>query len=294
MKLTIITINYNNAAGLQKTMQSVLSQTSKEFEYIVIDGGSTDGSVEIISDFAFDSAQAPRSLSGVEAQISNFRWISEKDNGIYHAMNKGIRMAKGEYVQFVNSGDCLASDDVTEKMLAFLFLPSPVERDRGRGQILYGNMLKQMPKGILRDKCFVGRQPTMLDFYRGTLNHSPAYIKRSLFDKYGLYDETLKIVSDWKFYMQAIIFGGEKIEYRDVDVTLFDMTGISETNKDLDKAERLQVLKEFLPETILQDYQTWSFPISQMQRVKRYPIAEKLYYVMERCLFKLEKWRIKK
>ena len=278
MTLTIITINYNNAAGLKKTVQSILSQTSQEFEYIIIDGGSTDGSVEVISNFKF--------------QISNFRWISEKDNGIYHAMNKGIRMAQGEYLQFVNSGDCLVSNDVTVQMLASL---SCGERQgEGRPSIFYGNMLKQMNGWILRDKCFAGRQPTMLDFYRGTLNHSPAYIKRSLFEKYGLYDETLKIASDWKFYMQAIIFGGEKIEYRDIDVTLFDMTGISETNKELDKAERLQVLQELLPEQILQDYQTWSFPISQMQRIKRYPLAAKLCYFMERCLFKLDKRQIKR
>ena len=268
MKLSIITINYNNAAGLQKTMQSVFAQTSQEFEYIVVDGGSTDGSVEIITNY--------------KLRITNLQWISEKDNGIYHAMNKGIKMAQGEYVQFVNSGDCLASDDVTERMITKL---------NDNVSILYGNMLKLQPHGILRDKSFAGRQPTMLDFYRGTLNHSSAYIKHSLFDKYGLYDETFKIVSDWKFFMQAIIFGNERIEYRNIDVTLFDMTGISETNKELDKAERLQVLKELLPERILQDYQVWSFPISQMQRVKRYWWADKLYYFMERCLFKLEKWR---
>jgi len=278
MKLTIITINYNNDVSLQATMQSVFNQTSQEFEYIVVDGGSIDGSKEIIEKFA-EKAKFP------------MRWISEKDNGVYHAMNKGIRMAQGEYVQFVNSGDCLVSNDVTEKMLAPLSCGEKLEE---RSSILYGNMLKVQPYRILKDKGFVGRQPTMLDFYRGTLNHSSAYIKRSLFDEYGLYDETLKIVSDWKFYIKAIIFGKECLKYQNIDVTLFDMTGISETNKELDKAERLQVLKELLPERILQDYQTWSFPISQMQRVKRYPIAEKLYYFMERCLFKLDKWRINK
>ncbi|GHT58040.1 glycosyl transferase [Bacteroidia bacterium] len=281
MRLSIITINYNNAAGLQKTMQSVLNQISKEFEYIVVDGGSTDGSVEIITNYELTSTTlSHQSLSAVE-----MRWVSEKDNGIYHAMNKGIKMAKGEYVQFLNSGDCLASDDVTARMLKEL--PNDCA-------IFYGNMLKLQPYGILRDKCFAGRQPTMLDFYRGTLNHSPAYIRRSLFDKYGLYDESLKIVSDWKFYLQAIIFGKEYLVYQNIDVTLFDMTGVSETNKELDKAERLQVLKELLPERILQDYQIWSFPISQMQRIKCYPFVEKLYYFIERVLFKIDKNKIRK
>ncbi len=282
MKLSIITINYNNASGLEKTMQSIFSQTSQEFEYIVIDGGSTDGSVEIIKN------QESR-IKNQQSVSADFHWISEKDNGIYHAMNKGICMAQGEYVQFVNSGDCLANDNVTKKILQHYLSPFTFHLS-----ILYGNMLKQMPGYILKDKGFAGRQPTMLDFYRGTLNHSPAYIKRSLFDKYGLYDESLKIVSDWKWYLQAIIFGKEPIEYCDMDISLFDMSGISNVNGELDKEERLKVLKELLPEKILEDYQTWAFPISQMQRVKRYPLIDKFYYFAERCLFKIDKWKTKK
>lgn len=151
-----------------------------------------------------------------------------------------------------------------------------------------------MPKGLLRDRGFSGRQPTMLDFYRGTLNHSPAYIRRDLFDKYGLYDENLKIVSDWKWYLQVIIKGGEHIEYTNIDVTLFDMNGISEVNKELDRAERRQVLEVFLPRAILVNYDQWSFPINQMERIKRYLWADKLFCFSERILFKWEKWRGRK
>lgn len=271
-KLTIITINYNNASGLHKTMQSVFSQTSQEFEYIVIDGGSSDDSKNIITQYA-DKANF------------TFRWISEKDNGIYHAMNKGIQLAQGEYIQFINSGDCLANDSVTDNMLNALTEETT---------IFYGNMLKLMHYGILRDKGFAGRQPTMLDFYRGTLNHSPAYIKRSLFDQYGLYDESLKIVSDWKWYLQVIILGNENVKYNDIDVTIFDMTGISNINSKLDKEERLKVLKNLLPDKILQDYQKWSFPISQMQRLKKHKWPDRLFYFFERMLFKIDKNKIKR
>lgn len=159
------------------------------------------------------------------------RWISEPDKGIYNAMNKGIRMAKGEYVEFLNSGDCFASEDVVSKMYAAL-------EEKGKPSILYGNILKDMPDGtILRDKCFAGREITFLGFYTGALNHSPVFIRRSLFEKYGMYDESLKIVSDWKWYLQSIVLGEEKPCYVDLDVTLFDMGGISETNKDLDKGK---------------------------------------------------------
>lgn len=270
MKLTIITINRNNAVGLKKTMESVFAQTSKDFEYIVVDGNSDDNSVEIINQLN-------------QLTYIPFNYISESDTGIYNAINKGIRMAQGEYVQFLNSGDCLVSPDVTEKMLNSSLLTTHCS-------ILYGNMLKQMPTGkILRDKGFAGRQPTMLDFYIGTLNHSSAYIQRSLFEKYGLYDETLRIVSDWKWYLQAIIFGGEQIEYVDVDITLFDMQGISNINSALDKAERKQVLAELLPEKIVVDYEKYAFPINQWERVNRYWLTRKCFWCMERGLFKWEK-----
>ena len=275
MILTIITINRNNAAGLEKTMRSIAVQTCKDFEYVVVDGASTDGSAEVIQ-------------SHEESFGKRLKWISEPDKGIYNAMNKGIGMASGEYVQFMNSGDCLASNDVTERMLQAL-------KEHSFPSILYGNMLKDMPKGkVMRDKCFAGQDMTLLGFYTGTLNHSPALIRRDLFDKYGLYDESLKIVSDWKWYLQAIILGEEKPVYADIDVTLFDMNGISETNLGLRDKEKSQELQKMIPATILSDYQAWSFPIDQMKRLKRHPWAYKLVWLLERCLFKLEKMKNRK
>jgi hypothetical protein len=151
-------------------------------------------------------------------------------------------------------------------------------------------MLKDMGNGVfLRDKCFAGQEVSFLGFYIGTLNHSPAYIRKDLFDKYGKYDESLKIVSDWKWYLQAIILGEERPVYTDIDVTLFEMNGISETNKELDKAERKRVLKELINPSILVDYELWSFPIQQMKRLKRHPWAYKLVWFLERFLFKVEK-----
>ncbi len=275
MKLTIITINRNNAAGLEKTMQSVLSQMRKDFEYVVVDGASTDGSVSVIERLA-------------PAFGDCLKWVSEPDKGIYNAMNKGIGMATGEYIQILNSGDSLVSQEVVEKMYTAL-------EKAGRPSILYGNMLKDFPDGhVHRDKGFAGEDITLLGMYIGTLNHSPAYIRRSLFDKYGPYDESLKIDSDWKWYLQAIVFGEEKPVYADIDVTLFDMTGISETNTALTKAERALVLKELIPPTVLADYDAWVPSIRQMRRIKRHPWAYKIVWFLERVLFKLEKRKDKK
>ena len=272
-KLTIITINRNNAAGLERTLRSVAGQSCRDFEYIVIDGASTDGSVEVIQRFA--------PVFG-----DRLKWVSEPDTGIYNAQNKGIRMASGQYLEFLNSGDCLASDDVVERMLAAL-------DKEGSPAILYGNMLKEMTDGKLRrDKSFAGREITMLGMYTGTLNHSPAYIRHDLFDRFGLYDETLKIVSDWKWYTEAIIIGGQIPVYTDIDVTRFDMTGISETNKDLDKAERKKVLEDLFPKAVLSDYERYAYAMKQFDRLKRYPWAYKIVWFLERCLFKKEKREI--
>ena len=269
MRLSIITINRNNATGLEKTMQSVASQAFKEFEYIVIDGASTDGSVEVIKKH--------------EVVFEHLKWVSEPDSGIYNAMNKGIRMASGDYIQILNSGDCLATEEVTERMLTAL-------EKAGNPSILYGNMVKCFPDGRrIVDKCFAGNDITMMGMYTGTLNHDPTYICRDLFEKYGYYDESLKIVSDWKWYLQAIIIGCEKPQYVDMKVTLFDMTGISETNKELDKVERKQVLEQLFPPTILKDYEQYAFPMNQIRRLKRHPWAYKMVWFLERCLFKMEK-----
>lgn len=267
MRLSIITINLNNVSGLRKTIESVVAQTSSDFEYIVIDGGSTDGSIEVIKEFG--------------GRITYC--ISEPDDGIYQAMNKGILQAKGDYCQFLNSGDWLAANDVIEKMLNAM----------PECSIFYGNMVKQLPNGkIFRDKCGQGNI-SMYTFYRGSLNHSPAFIKRSLFEKYGLYDETLRIVSDWKWHL--IVFGlhNEKVNYINQDITCFDMKGISSSNSKLEKAERRLVLEELLPSNILKDYDTYFQSIEQTERLKRYKALKSVFWFIERLLFKYEKWTSK-
>lgn len=271
MKLSIVTINRNNAEGLEKTIKSVAAQTYKEFEYIVIDGASIDSSVEVIKSHEFEFA--------------HLKWVSEPDNGIYNAMNKGLRMATGDYIQILNSADCLASNNVNEWMLLAL-------EKAGMPSIIYGNMIKCFPDGRrVVDKSFSGHEITMLGMYNGTLNHDPTYIRRDLFDKYGYYDENLRIVSDWKWYLQAIILGGEKPKYVDLDVTLFDMTGVSENanSKAMIQEERRSVLEELIPSVYLHDYEHYSGDISLMRRIHRHPWAYKLVWFIERCLFKMEK-----
>lgn len=292
MKLSIITINYNNATGLRKTMESVLAQTTKDIEYIVVDGGSADNSRQIIrQQLAVNSQQSAVSseISGDEAVVNGIsvKWVSEPDNGIYHAMNKGIKLAQGDFVQFLNSGDVIVAPDVTERML--FELKQQEVNSKQQVNILYGNMLKPLSKGIHRDKGPEGKIPTMFDFYGSTLNHSPAYIKRSLFEQYGYYDEQLRIVSDWKWYLEVIGLHNIVPVYEDIDVTIFDMTGISSTNGQLEKEERRKVLEEVLPLSVLRDYDQYADSIDQMNRINSYRLMKKLVWLLDRILFKFEK-----
>lgn len=296
MKLSIITINFNNAEGLRKTLASVAAQTYHYIEHIIIDGGSTDGSVEVIKEYV-------RNVERMNDERMNVVWSSEPDNGIYNAMNKGIKKATGDYIQILNSGDILASDDVTARMVAALesySRESRVESQEKGVAIFYGNMLKSYDgKTIInRDTCGNGMYTpeSFLYFYKGTLNHDCAYIRRDLFEKYGLYNEDMKICSDWEWYVRAIVLGGEKPVYTNIDVTIFDMNGVSESygkNADIIKRERREYLESILPPSVLRDYDMYAFPVLQYQRLKKHHVWP-LVHFFERVLFKLEKWHVLK
>lgn len=292
MKLSIITINYNNAEGLRKTLASVASQTYANIEHIIVDGASTDGSVDVIKEY--------ENQLNITHSTIHLLWSSEPDNGIYDAMNRGIRKATGEYVQILNSGDLLAAPDVTARMMAALHQTSNIQHSTLENgfspSIFYGNMLKSYDgKTIIsRDTCG-GKMYTpesFLYFYKGTLNHDCAYIRRDLFEKYGLYNEDMKICSDWEWYVRAIVLGGEKPIYTNIDVTIFDMNGVSEShgkNAELIRKERREYLESILPPAVLHDYDQFAFPILQYQRLKKYHLWG-LVHFMDRVLFKLEKW----
>lgn len=320
MKLSIITINYNNAEGLRKTLAFVAAQTYRNIEHIIVDGGSTDGSVDVIREYENTIKQSVT----IDQSTIQVKWTSEPDKGIYNAMNKGIEIALGrrmvdekhtshithhtsmeslsDYIQILNSGDLLAASDVTERMMNTLHSINSLNvnslNDKIGAPILYGNMLKSYDgKTIInRDTCggAMYTPESFLYFYKGTLNHDCAYIRRDLFEKYGLYNEQMKICSDWEWYVRAIVIGGEKPVYTNIDVTIFDMNGISESygkNADIIKRERREYLESILPPAILRDYDMYAFPITQYQRLKKYHLWGIVYF-MERVLFKLEKWHV--
>jgi glycosyltransferase involved in cell wall biosynthesis len=167
-KLSIITINRNNATGLRKTMESVFSQTGLEkgqLEYIIIDGASTDNSVEVINEF----------LALPENNEKVSYWISEPDKGIYNAMNKGINHANGEYCLFLNSGDRFLTSDILEYSLKILL---------NTNTIYYGNV-QNSKNGKLTHIHFYPEQIDVNYFISKTINHQNTFIPVKYLRTYG-------------------------------------------------------------------------------------------------------------
>jgi len=207
MKLSIITINRNNASGLRKTIESVVYQTFKDYEYIIIDGASTDESIDIIKN----------NLSNV-----NY-WVSEPDGGIYDAMNKGIKAANGEYCLFLNSGDYLASNSTLEKVFEYDFFEDIVY-----GNIIFENSYGQRMQIMHNHSLSILNVPGMGN--QLSVYHPSSFIKLNLFSRLGLYRTDLSIASDQAFFVKVIFEYGATYRYIPVAISVFNTMGISSSN----------------------------------------------------------------
>lgn len=248
MRISVITINFNNKEGIQKTVDSVLYQTCRDFEWIIIDGGSTDGSCEII-----------------EKQAQHFTyWCSEPDNGIYHAMNKGIKQATGEYCLFLNSGDSLNGDclkDVVPQL---------------KGDVIVGRV-KSAEDGAL-SYPYDNSTFSFSQLYSYSFPHQASFIKRELFIKYGFYDENYKILSDWKFFLQLLLKEKVLLEFIPDVISIIDYNGISKTNKELFATERTRLRNEIFPPYLMRDF-VYS---SSLRDLFDHKIGKKLYSFLYR------------
>ena len=198
MRISVVTVSYNSADTIADAMESVWRQMRRgfELEHIVVDGGSTDGTVEILKEFSTRSTCSTR-------QDYSFKWISEKDKGLYDAMNKGVRMATGEVVGVLNSDDMMAADDVLEKVaekfeenadLEFLcsdvrFVDRKVKLDG-----LHGARTRRVI-------CPMFWRPWMLTFGYAP-PHPGMYIKKRCFDEWGYYKYQYRIGADYEMVVR--------------------------------------------------------------------------------------------
>jgi len=216
--LSIITICYNEP-NIRRTCESITTQTSQDFEWLVIDGASTDGTLDIINEY--------------KSRINIF--VSEPDSGVYNAMNKAIALASGKYLVFMNGGDTFAAPDVVQKFLSFIAL-------RPDADVIYGST-----KIIKENNDIYWQNPpvplTAEYFFGATINHQSAFIKKALFDCFGTYDENYKIAADWEKWLAFISAKCSFVPFP-ANVAVFYEGGLS-SNRPALKAEQEKIRNKY-------------------------------------------------
>lgn len=222
MKLSIITINYNAINGLQKTIDSVVSQSFNDYEWIVIDGGSTDGSRELLE---------------LYRDLFTF-FCSEPDKGIYNAINKGLKHANGEYVQFLNSGDWLYDSFTLEKVFTHI---------DGKYDIYYGNNI-QVNENNRLNKYIYPDNLGFLFFPYNNICHQATFYRRTLFEN-NPFDESFSIVSDWAMNLK-LLFEGRTFKHIDQFIVYYDNQGKSSATDRKHHDERTTAFEKYVPQQI--------------------------------------------
>ena len=199
MKISVITVCYNAQKTIENTIQSVLNQTYQDIEYIVIDGASTDDTLSILQKYN-----------------TQLKYISEKDNGLYDAMNKGINLASGEYIMFLNADDKFYNDKVIENFAK--------ECEMQKTDIVYGNLafLKDGNISIQRHKRL-----NKIYLIKNTPQQPATFYKKSIFEKVGLFNTNFRIVADQEWFLRAFLKFHISSHWLDETVTIFSTDGLS-------------------------------------------------------------------
>ncbi|MDR0566152.1 MAG: glycosyltransferase [Prevotellaceae bacterium] len=214
--ITVITVVYNGAKLLDKTIQSVITQRYAPIEYIVIDGASTDGSTDIIK----------------KHELKITKWLSEKDTGIYNAMNKGIKKATGKWICFLNCGDVFTDNESVGKVAEAIAL------DNGGTTVIYGNILILQVDGTYKEK--IAKEPCNL--HRMFFCHQSAFVKTDVLRQF-LFDERYKMSADLKFFKQCY-YEKHLFKHLNYPLVIYDKSGISNTSRRKGLRENIAVVKE--------------------------------------------------
>ena len=228
-KVSIITINYNNLEGLKSTRDSIVCQTYSNYEWIVIDGGSSDGAKDYLTEHT--------------SEISY--WCSEKDSGVYNAQNKGLMKASGDYLIFMNSGDTFYDERVIENVFS-----NPQHDD-----VLYGNWVRVFPNG---KKWLIepSHNADYAFFYSDNICHQAMFIKASTL-KESQYDESYKLYADWAKWTE-FAYQGKTFKYFPHYICNFMMGGMSGENEQNNEKERKRIIEEFYPGSLRSMMTRWN------------------------------------
>lgn len=254
MKLSIITINYNNVDGLKKTIESVIPQSFSDFEWIIIDGGSNDGSKQLIEQYA-----------------SHFSyWVSEPDKGIFNAINKGIAHANGDYIQFLHSGDCLFEPTTLEK-----FFSTDHE-----GDILYGDAVCLYPDGSSLYKHYPDTV-SLNYFMHDVINHQASFFRKEVFESHP-YNEKYHIAADWAYCLEAVCRG---LHFNHIHqfIVYYDNSGISSKWTPRQIEERADILENYVPKQLKPDMEI----IDELRSIRSHRSTAK---ILDNCIKFCHKW----
>ena len=219
---SIITINYNNEVGLARTLDSICNQSFKNFEIIIVDGGSTDGSRKVWKKFAFRRKTV----------------ISEDDAGIYDALNKGISNSIGKFVHFLHSGDTFANKFTLQALFE--------ELSRENFNAVYGNNIFVSYKHdipTVKREWYPGKHSRHKYFYGWMVPHLACTVKRDLFKKFGLFDLNYKIASDYDWQLRVYFKNGVYPSYLNHDIVHQEIGGLSNGNLLNIMKSNIEVLK---------------------------------------------------
>lgn len=264
--LSIITVNLNNRDGLKRTIDSVVCQTFTDYEWIVIDGGSTDGSRELIEQYQNHFAY----------------WCSEPDKGIYNAMNKGIVHAKGEWLQFLNSGDLLFKDNILQQIFSNQYY----------ADVIYGDAIRYSPHNTI--PWHVTKNISLSFLMNYSICHQSSFFNKRVFIN-RFYDDSYKLASDWALYLQLVLENAH-FQYVPYYITFFENEGLTHSNGSLSSSEREQIKEKYIPyhikddinclldykerERIINSHKTYRIIMKNAERCIK--IAERIITVLER------------
>lgn len=260
MTLSIVTVTRNNLEGLKKTYDSIANQTTQAFEWVVIDGDSTDGTPEFVK--------------SVSRQPDIY--IHEKDSGIYNAMNKGIKIARGDYLLFMNAGDIFASNNTLQETQFHTF----------NADVVYGDAWFDFPTRSLAKQYT--DEVTLGSLYEKSFCHQSTFIRRDLLAEDG-YDEAYQVLADWKSYVVWFL-AGKSFQHLPLFVCRFDVTGAS-TNHKLCDAEHDKIFAELLPSYVLDILRDWySYQNKPCILTRNYCAKNRIYRRIIRSTLHLLTW----
>lgn len=221
MKISIITITYNSAKSLPRALESVQSQKYDEIEHIIVDGASTDGSVELIKEYA-EKVQKDKEAGTIppEQRKREVRWISEPDKGIYNALNKGIAMASGDVIGFLHSDDVFFSEHSIEQ-IAKAFDDKNID-------VVYGDLQYCRGKKVIRRWVSNAFERNSLK-YGWMPPHPTMYVRKEVYEQVGEYDEWFHISADYDMILR-IFSAGYKSHYLPEVLVCMEVGGASNKN----------------------------------------------------------------